>query len=93
MLSNKNSGRALGVSLAVIYASLITLVTHRLWLGLRPIIISALFVGLCVGCYFAGIWVVDERPSELNKRFPVSSKDLRRRKKEFYDWLDSHGRR
>jgi|ERR1051326_436344 hypothetical protein len=34
-----------------------------------------------------------DRPEEVRKRIPISSKELRRRKKEFYDWLDSQGRR
>ena len=33
-----------------------------------------------------------ERPSELDKQIPISSKELRRRKKTFYDWLNSQGR-
>lgn len=34
-----------------------------------------------------------DRPEELGKRIPISSKERRRMKKEFYDWLASLGRR
>jgi hypothetical protein len=51
------------------------------------------FTGLFVGLYFAGFWALVDRPDELNKKFPISSKELRRRKKEIYDWLDSLGHR
>jgi hypothetical protein len=54
-------------------------------MGLLPtiLILSCLFIGF----YFAWRWVFFERQDELNKKFPVSSKELRRRKKEFYDSL------
>jgi hypothetical protein len=34
-----------------------------------------------------------DRPEELDKRIPTSSNERRRRKKEFFDWLDTQGRR
>jgi hypothetical protein len=43
--------------------------------------------------YCAGFWALVDRPAELDRKFPTSSKELRRRKKELYDWLDSLGRR
>src|SRR5215472_18216492 len=39
-----------------------------------------------------GIWRLAERPEELDKNL-VSSRKLRGRKKEFYEWLDSQRRR
>jgi len=33
-------------------------------------------------------WVFFQRRAELNKKIPVSSKELRKRKKEFFDSLE-----
>jgi hypothetical protein len=52
-----------------------------------------LFIVLWVGIYFTGIWTIFYRPAELDKKIPISSKELRKRKKQFYDELDSMGRR
>jgi len=52
----------------------------------------AVYVGSVVVLSFA--WRLSfDRPEELQKRIPISSREHRRRKKEFYDWLDSQGRR
>jgi hypothetical protein len=93
MITNKkNIGRALGILLATIYAGLITAAVHT-WTGLHTAPTLLVFAGLWIGFYFAGIWAATDRPAELDKRFPISSKELRRRKKTFYDWLNSQGRR
>jgi hypothetical protein len=64
-----------------------------LWHGLHIALTLLLFVGLWIGFYFAGVWASTERRAELERKFPISSKELRRRKKEFFDWLASQGRR
>lgn len=92
MISKENSGRAYGVVLAAIYATLITVTVHDVWPRLH-IALALLFIGLFVGIYFTGLWMLVYRPAELDKKFPLSSKELRRRKKEFYAWLDSLGHR
>ena len=52
----------------------------------------AVYVGSVVVLSFA--WRLSfDRPEELQKRIPISSREHRRKKKEFYDWLDSQGRR
>ena len=52
----------------------------------------AVYVGSAVVLSFAWRLYFD-RPEELGKRIPISSQEHRRRKKAFYDWLDSQGRR
>jgi hypothetical protein len=47
---------------------------------------SAVFLSFGWRLYF-------DRPEELGKEIPISSKEHRSRKKRFYDWLDSQGRR
>ena len=93
MISKKNSGRLLGVCFAATYGILITAGVYGLWPGMHIALILLLFIGLSVGFYFAGIWATVERPAELDRKFPISSKEVRRRKKEFHDWLNSLGRR
>jgi len=93
MLGKKNIGRVYGASLATIYSTLITGMTYGFSGGLRFGLVLSIFIGLWIAIYFAGVWVAVDRPAELNRKFPFSSKELRRRKKEFYDWLASQGRR
>jgi hypothetical protein len=75
------------------FTSLITAWVHSLWPNLNVFLLAFIFVGLLVGGYAAGYWVSFERPKELAKKIAINSKELRRRKKEFFDWLASQGRR
>ncbi len=52
-----------------------------------------IFICLFIGLYCAGFWALVDRPTEPDRKFPTSSKELRKRKKELYDRLDSFGRR
>jgi hypothetical protein len=93
MINKKNIGRLYGVCLATIYATLATGIIYGVWRGLHAIPVLLIFVVLWVGFYFTGIWIAVDRPDELKRKFPISSKELSRRKREFYDWLALHGRR
>lgn len=93
MIGKKNTGRFYGACLATIYATLIIGTVYELWSGLHITLALLIFIALWIGFYFAGVWAAVDRPAELNRKFPISSKELRRRKKTFYDWLDSQGRR
>jgi hypothetical protein len=92
MMSKKNAGRAFGVLLATVCASFITVGVH-VWRVLPIALAVLIFIGLWIGFYLTGIWALNERPAELDKKFPISSKERRKRKTVFYDWLDSRGRR
>ena len=92
MIGKRNIGRSYGVLMATIYATLVTGIIYGLWrlpIGWTLFV----FVALWIGFYFTGVWAAVDRPAELNRKLPVSSKELRRRKKEFYDWLGTRGRR
>jgi hypothetical protein len=93
MIEKKNIGRFYSVCLATIYATLITGMVYSLWNGLHIGLVLLIFLALWIGFYFTGIWTAVDRPAELNRKFPISSKELHRRKKAFYDWLASQGRR
>jgi hypothetical protein len=93
MIEKKNIARFYGVCLATIFATITTGLVHDLWHGPHVAPIVLIFVALWIGFYFTGIWVAADRPDELNRKFPITSKELRRRKKEFYDWLASLGQR
>jgi len=92
MLSKKTQGRVFGPVLATIYAAMITAAVH-LWFGLHLLSTSLIFTGLWIGFCLTGMWMVTERPAELDSKVLISSKELRRRKKRFYEWLDSQGKR
>ena len=49
-------------------------------------IASAVLLSVAWRVYF-------DRPEELDTQIPISSKEHRHRKKDFYDWLDTQGRR
>jgi predicted PurR-regulated permease PerM len=91
--SKKTTGRVWGIVLATMFAPTITAILHNLRPELPIALTFLTFVCLWIGFYFTGIWMLVERPAELDRKFPISSKELRRRKKEFYDWVDSLGRR
>jgi hypothetical protein len=57
--------------------------------GMHAWLVWLIFICLFIGLYCAGFWALVDRPVELDRKFPTSSKELRRRKKGLYDWLDS----
>ena len=93
MIGKKNIGRLYGVCLATVYATLISGAVYGFWPGLHIALRLLIFLALWIGFYFTGIWTAIDRPAELDRKFPISSKELRTRKKAFYDWLASQGRR
>jgi hypothetical protein len=46
---------------------------------LRPALVSLIYEAL--------IWPLTERREEIEKKYPISGEELRRRKKAFFDWL------
>jgi hypothetical protein len=93
MIGKRNIGRLSGVTLATVYATLITGTIYGLWQSLHITSVLLIFIMLWIGIYFAGAWMAVDRPAELDRKFPISSGELRKRKKAFYDWLASQGRR
>jgi len=92
MFGKKSIGRFTGVLMATVYTALISGAVYGFFHGLRLGFLVLIFIALWVGFYLAGNWATVERPAELDRKFPTSSKDLRARRKAFYDWLASHGR-
>jgi hypothetical protein len=52
-----------------------------------PGIVLSVFLITWVASCFVGHWIMLERPDELRKKYPISSKELRRKNREFYDNL------
>jgi len=92
MLGKNNIRRFYGASLATVFAGLLVGGLPESWLKLHTARILVAFVMLWVGLYFVGVAIL-ERGDELNRRIPINSKELLRRKKVFFDWLASQARR
>jgi hypothetical protein len=93
MLAKKTIGRLFGVCLATVFAPFVSGIVYWLSGGLRFGFLVAIFVALWIGFYFAGIWTAVDRPAELDRKIPINSKELRKNRNAFYDWLASQGRR
>lgn len=68
---------------AMVPATLVTISGESFHLSPRAVL--AVFMVSWVASYFALDWAMLERAAELKKKYPISSKELRRRTKEFYD--------
>jgi ammonia channel protein AmtB len=89
MMGRKRIERIFGALFATTYAALITGgLSHQS----RIATLLFVFVVSWIVIYFVGVWI-ERRREELTKKIPVSGKELRRRTKQFYDWLASQGRR
>ena len=64
---------------------LITLAVQGILPKMSLPIAGLLFGSVSIAIYFVWRWVSFERPVELSKKFPITSKELRREKKHFYD--------
>jgi len=56
--------------------------------NVRPIFLVVIFVVMLVLFRSVWGWIFFQRRVELDKNLPVSSKELRKRKKEFFDNLE-----
>ena len=72
---------------ATSYAGIATLVLHGFLPKLNAFASVMTFVILWLGFYLACMWVSVERPAELRKKYPISGKEVRERRKAFHDWL------
>ena len=93
MFSRHTVSRLYGICLAVAYVCLVAVAFNGLWHRIGTWLTAILLIVLGVGFYFAGVWASLDRPAELQRKMPITSKELRRRKNEFYDWLAKQGRR
>ena len=57
-------------------------------LNVRPIFLVVIFVAMWILFRIFWGWVFFQRRAELDKKIPVRSKELRKRKKEFFDSLE-----
>lgn len=93
MIGKENAGRIYGACLATMWATLIATLLNESLHALSRRAVGVIFVALWMGFYLTGVWATGERKHELDKKFPLSSRVLRERKKELYDWLGSRGKR
>jgi len=82
-----NIGRLSGVVLATTCATLVAVIAYGIWPELRAASLLLVWIGFWIAFYATGVWASIVRPAELAKKIPVSSKELRRRTKNFYDQL------
>jgi predicted PurR-regulated permease PerM len=78
--STKTTGRVWGIVLATMFAPTITAILHNLRPELPIALTFLTFVCLWIGFYFTGIWMLVERPAELDRKFPISSKEAAQEK-------------
>jgi len=83
------SVRIVSGALAISWAAVPVLLV-RPFLQVIPSVLTLIVLFTCFYC--VGIWILIDRPAELKKKLPITSKELRERKKAFYDWLASQGR-
>ena len=84
--------RITSVLFSLAYAGFSILFLHHFWHSIEMIPGVLIFLILLIGFYKAGVWMFIDRPIELNKKFPITGDEVRRRQKAFYDWLDLRNR-
>jgi phosphotransferase system glucose/maltose/N-acetylglucosamine-specific IIC component len=91
MIGRKSAIHLTGLLYGLFFGSIFSAVALQVFPHTHPVL-KWLIIGMFVASfYFVGAWVAIRQ--ELNKKIPTPSHELRRRKKDFYDWLDSQGRR
>lgn len=62
-----------------------------IWQRLSPTfgfgVLVVIFVVLTFALYVVWMWIFFEHPAEIAKKLPISGKELRRKKKQFFDNL------
>ena len=91
MIGRKAATHLTGVLYSVFFGSIFSVVALEIF-PQAPVVVKCLIV--CVflfSFYVVGMWVSIR--NELNKKISTPSHELRKRSREFYNWLDSQGRR
>ena len=83
---NKPSVQRVGAWLYALASAVLALVGFHP--KVRPLFLAVIFVVMLVLFRIAWGWIFFQRRAELDKKIPVSSKELRKRKKEFFDNLE-----
>jgi len=76
----------IGVALCALPCAVFITIVFNLGAQLRPIVAVIFLVSFCA-CYLVWYWIFFTRSEELKKKLPISSKELQRKTKEFYDGL------
>ena len=82
MFDKANTGRLYGVWLASMYAFITTFFAYVSF-GLNAALSLLLFLVLWVAIYVTGLWIFIYRPAELKKKYPITGRELRKRREEF----------
>jgi hypothetical protein len=81
----------LSVGTAIVTAPIAAALALIIWRKLGPTLgfgaFFLIFAILAVAFYVLWMWVFFEHPAEIAKKLPISSKELHRKKKEFFDNL------
>jgi hypothetical protein len=72
---------------SLLFAACGAVLVKKLYPSLRPGAVALIFAGACGTFYYALPWIFFTRPKELKKKIPITSQELRWRKKRFYDSL------
>jgi hypothetical protein len=91
MIGRKSATRLTGLLYGLFFGSSFSAVALQIFPHSHPVLKCLIITVFAVSFYCVGVWVSTRE--ELNKKFPTPSHELRRRRKDFYDWLDSQGRR
>ena len=74
---------AAGVALLIWRYLLSQLLSRAIGFG----ILFLIFLGLAVAFYVLWMWIFFEHPAEIAEELPISSQELRRKRKRFFDSL------
>src|SRR5450631_1472915 len=86
---SKSVQRLTAVMFAIVLAAAVILnlmPSHPALHNRTLFVLFGIFAGLCVMCYFVMMWMF-QRPAELSKKVPLSSKELGGKRQRFYDSL------
>lgn len=91
MIDKGTVGHLSGLIYALFFGAIFSALALHIFPHFHPALKCLIIGAFVFFFYFVGEWVAVRQ--ELNKKIPTPSHELRRRKKEFFDRLDSRGRR
>jgi hypothetical protein len=91
MIGNKSGARITGILYSLMFGTTCGALAYELSPQFHPVVKYLIIGVFVIAFYCVGVWAFTR--IESNKKLPTPSRELRKRNKEFYDWLDSQGRR
>jgi hypothetical protein len=88
MFDKNKALKVFPATLAPMLSAVVAIFFSKIDSKASAVLVGLVFLASWAGLYWGLTWVFIDRPAELEAKYPSSPEDEKRRREEFYDWLE-----